>query len=135
MASRTLELAAIGAGLTVAAVLVYKGVTAGAQLAGAAVDGAAGLVTGDNAITRNQTNAAGEKVTAYEGAGVLGTLGAAANSVSGGMFATWGQSLGGWFYDATHDDPIATATAPGQPAPTTATEDRFDAFGTYLGNW
>lgn len=66
----------------------------------------AGLATGNNAITRNQTNAAGEKVDAYEGAGVVGTAGAAANSVSGGFLATAGQKVGGWLYDITHLDAI-----------------------------
>lgn len=68
--------------------------------------GAAGLVTGDNVITKNQTNFDGEKVDSYEGKGVLGTLGAAANTVSGGLFASIGQSapvasvvdsIAGWF--------------------------------------
>ena len=57
--------------------------------------GAAGLVTGNNAITENATNAAGEEVTAYEGVGFgLGTLGAATNAVSGGLFASLGQWIG-----------------------------------------
>lgn len=71
----------------------------------------AGLVTGNNAITQNQVNAAGEKTTAYEGAGVVGTVGAVANSASGGVFASWGENLGGWVYELTHDDPLATPPA------------------------
>lgn len=62
-------------------------------------DGAASIVTGDNIITQNQTNAAGETVTAYQGAGVLGTLGAVANSASGGVLASIGEKLGGWTFD------------------------------------
>lgn len=72
-----------------------------------ALKGAAGLVSGNNAITQNQTNAAGEKTTAYEGAGIVGTVGAVVNSASGGAGASFGESLGGWFYDLTHDDPLA----------------------------
>lgn len=64
-----------------------------------ALDAAAGLVTGDNAITKNQTNLSGEKLTDYEGKGVLGTLGAAANSISGGSLASLGQWLGGKTFD------------------------------------
>lgn len=56
---------------------------------------AGGIISGNNAITRNQTNASGEKVTAYEGAGVLGTLGATVNTASGGTLASLGQKIGG----------------------------------------
>jgi len=71
----------------------------GAYLAKKTVEGAAGLVTGDNFITQNQHNAAGETVTAYQGAGILGTLGAATNSASGGILASVGETLGGWAFD------------------------------------
>lgn len=64
--------------------------------------GAAGLLTGDNAITQNATNADGEKVDAYESRGVLGTLGASANAVSGGLFASWGQYLADKAFSAFH---------------------------------
>lgn len=63
-------------------------------------DAAAGLLTGKNAITENATDASGEKVTAYEGAGVAGTLGATANAVSGGVLA----SIGGWLGSLGGDD-------------------------------
>lgn len=61
---------------------------------------AGGLVSGNNVITQNQTNAAGQAVTAYQGAGVFGTLGAAANSASGGYLSSFGETLGGWAFDA-----------------------------------
>lgn len=64
---------------------------------GAAVDTAAGALTGNNAITKNATNASGERVTAYEGAGILGTLGAATNAVSGGTLASLGEKISSWF--------------------------------------
>ena len=72
----------------------------------AVADTAAGLVSGNNAITQNQTNAAGEKTTAYQGAGVLGTVGAATNAASGGVLASVGETVGGWFYEITHTDPL-----------------------------
>jgi hypothetical protein len=61
-----------------------------------------GVLTGNNAITQNATNGAGERVAAYEGWGVLGTLGAATNAVSGGVLATAGQKMGDWLWDITH---------------------------------
>lgn len=65
----------------------------------AAAQTAAGVISGNNAVTQNQHNAAGETVTAYQDAGVLGTLGAVANSASGGVLASAGESLGGWLFD------------------------------------
>jgi hypothetical protein len=62
---------------------------------------AGGLVSGNNAITQNQTDASGAPVTAYQGAGVLGTLGAATNSASGGSFASIGEWIGGTLADLT----------------------------------
>lgn len=46
---------------------------------------AGGIISGNNALTQN---------TAYEGAGVIGTLGAAANTASGGALASLGQKIG-----------------------------------------
>lgn len=68
------------------------------------VDAGAGLVSGNNAITKNQTNASGVKTDAYEGRGIVGTAGAAVNSASGGTLASVGESIGGWIYDMTHLD-------------------------------
>jgi hypothetical protein len=64
-----------------------------------AADLVGSVASGNNAVTRNQVDASGEKVTAYEGAGILGTLGAAFNSVSGGTLASLGSWLGGKTYD------------------------------------
>jgi hypothetical protein len=61
----------------------------------------AGLVSGNNALTQNQTDASGNQVTAYQGAGAAGTLGAAANSASGGLLASIGEWLGGAVADVT----------------------------------
>ena len=82
----------------------------------------AGYVSGDNALTKTATNAAGQPVTAYQGAGPLGTLGAAANAVSGGVLATFGGWLGGAVYDLTHPGQGAAATAP-TPLAGVATRD------------
>lgn len=60
-----------------------------------------GLVSGNNAVTQNQTDASGQAVTAYQGAGVAGTLGAAANSASGGWLASIGEWIGNKVADAT----------------------------------
>lgn len=63
-----------------------------------------GIVTGDNALTRGATNAEGQAVTAYQGAGPVGTLGAAANAASGGYLATLGQWLGDKAFDVFGTD-------------------------------
>lgn len=70
------------------------------------IKGLKNLASGDNALTQNAENAAGEKVTAYEGHGIPGTLGAAANWASGGRFASAGEWMGGNAYDLTHADPV-----------------------------
>lgn len=75
-------------------VIVYKflkrEVVAGAQAVG-------GIASGKNELTKG---------TPYEGAGIVGTLGAAANEISGGVLGEggWFDGLGGWLYDATHED-------------------------------
>jgi hypothetical protein len=56
-----------------------------------------GLVSGNNVITQNQHDFSGEEVTAYEGTGVLGTLGATVNTVTGGAAASAGSALGNVF--------------------------------------
>ncbi len=65
------------------------------RAAGVAAETAVGVVTGDNALTRG---------TPYQDAGVLGTLGAAANAASGGHLQSIGEAIGGWVYDITHRD-------------------------------
>jgi hypothetical protein len=50
------------------------------------------------------------KGTAYEGTGVVGTLGNAANQVSGGVLADAGTSLGGWLYEFMNPTPPAAST-------------------------
>jgi hypothetical protein len=74
-------------------------------------DLAPGILSGDNALTRDATNAAGESVTAYQGAGVVGTVAAATNKASGGYLASAGEALGGWFARVTGADGDADIAA------------------------
>jgi hypothetical protein len=52
-----------------------------------------GIASGNNELTKG---------TAYEGQGLLGTLGASMNIVSGGALESFGSWLGGKTYDLTH---------------------------------
>lgn len=81
---------AIGVGLVVT--LVYF---LARKTAGDAAQGVGGIITGNNAATRG---------TAYEGAGVVGTVAGSIDKASGGVLSSIGESLGGWFYDVTHKD-------------------------------
>jgi hypothetical protein len=86
--------------------VVGKGLVKGV---GAAATAAGGVVSGNNALTQG---------TAYQGTGILGTLGAAFNSASGGSLASAGSSIGGWFSDLTNSyDPNA-------PTPSAVTRDQ-----------
>jgi hypothetical protein len=62
-----------------------------------------GIFTNKNPLTNNQTDADGNPVTAYSETTtpVIGTLGAAANTVSGGTLASIGEWLGGKLADIT----------------------------------
>jgi len=79
---------AAGVALVIGVVYFLGGKTlkAAAQIAG-------GIVSGNNALTEG---------TVYQGAGILGTLGSAANEASGGFFETTGSKIGGWVYDVLH---------------------------------
>lgn len=68
---------------------------AGKKAVDAAVDTGKGIATGNNALTKG---------TSYEGAGIVGTLGAAANEASGGFLEKLGSSIGGTLYDWIHPD-------------------------------
>jgi len=97
----------------VALVVVYY---VGKQLLGAAgkaAGAAGGLLSGNNALTQG---------TDYQGAGVAGTLGAAANSVSGGSLDSAGNSLGGWLYGLFN--PAYDPNAPAGPTASAATRDQ-----------
>lgn len=67
--------------------VVGKGIAKGvSSAASAAADTAGGVLSGNNALTQG---------TPYQGAGVAGTLGAAANTVSGGVLEQLGNWIGG----------------------------------------
>ena len=72
------------------------------EAAGEVLDASIGIVTSNNTLTQNATNSSGEKVTAYQGVPVLGTIGAATNTLSGGYLADFGGWLGRTTYDLTH---------------------------------
>jgi hypothetical protein len=72
-----------------------------------------GIFTNKNILTNNQTDAQGNQVTAYSDTQtpVIGTLGAAANTVSGGVLASIGEWLGNTVADITMPyDPNAPAS-------------------------
>ena len=96
----------IGVGVIVLGVLTWKAAgaanDAAKKAAKAIADTAAGIVSGDNALTQGATDSNGNPVDAYQGAGVVGTIGAATNIASGGWFATAGEWIGGKAYDLTH---------------------------------
>lgn len=58
-----------------------------------------GALSGNNTLTKD---------TVYEGAGVLGTLGAGANAISGGVLEKTGSAIGGWLFDRLNPTPINT---------------------------
>ena len=95
-----LAVAVVGGGLVL--YLAYKAIS---KTASAAAGAAAGLVSGNNAITANQTTWSGQSTNAYEGKGVAGTLGAAANSASGGALASIGNWVGGALYNLFGSNP------------------------------
>lgn len=70
--------------------------SAGSELVDKTVDLASGALTGNNAITQ------GARTTAYQGAGVVGTLGAATDRTLGGAPSRVGETIGIWLYDLTH---------------------------------
>jgi len=87
---------------------VLAGLAVGAFVLWRIVRAAPGIVSGDNALTRGATDAAGNPTTAYVGVPIIGTAGAAANAASGGWLATVGEWIGSNAYDLTHSDPNAT---------------------------
>ncbi len=119
LATKPGQYAVIGVVGVIAAVLLYKFVKGEAKQAAQAVGG---LVTGNNAMTQG---------TAYEGAGVAGTLGATVDAAGGGIFSRFGSWIGGTVYDMTHDE--ADLTAPTivrqQPSHTSIFDDSYSGDG------
>ena len=93
---------AIGVGVVVLGFLAWKAAGAAKAAAGQAVDLVGGAISGNNTVTQTATDSNGQPVDAYQGAGVVGTIGAATNVASGGWFATAGDWIGGKAYDLTH---------------------------------
>jgi hypothetical protein len=118
MSALKTETILIGAGVLVAGFVLYKLTTKAAAVAG-------GVLSGNNALTQNQHNADGTPQTAYVGAGLPGTLGAAANTVSGGIFSSIGDWLGGGLYDLTHSDPMQQGPVQTVQPSTPAAVDKY----------
>ncbi len=100
-----IAVAVLGGGL-----ILYLGYKAITKTAGAAAAAAGGIVSGNNAITANQTTWSGQSTNAYQGKGVLGTLGAATNSASGGALASIGDWIGGKLYGLFNPPPAGSGT-------------------------
>lgn len=62
---------------------------------------AAGAVFGSSTLQRS-SNADGSEQTAYDGHGLIGTLGAGVNNATGGYLSEFGEWIGGKVYDVTH---------------------------------
>ncbi len=123
-------MAIYGGAAIVGLLIVYKFAGLLGKGAAAAADTAAGIVTGNNAVTESATNAAGEKTTAYQGAGVAGTIGAATNAASGGVLASVGESIGGWWASVTgadQNDKIAAMLKGGGAQSQTASQSNYAA--------
>lgn len=82
----------------VALVVVYY---VGKKVLTGAANVVGGAVSGNNAVTAG---------TPYAGYGVLGTLGAATNSASGGIFSNIGNDVGGWAADLFQSSPTPATT-------------------------
>lgn len=90
-------------GLVALVVVYYIGkhvLSAAGKAAGAAADAAGGVLSGNNSLTQG---------TEYQGTGVAGTLGAATDKVSGGLFSSIGDWISGQVANVTMPyDPNAT---------------------------
>ena len=91
----------IAVAVVVGAVVLYAAYRAITSAGSKAASAAGGLLTGNNSLTAG---------TPYAGDGVAGTLGAAANSVSGGGLADIGSWIGGKLFDLTHPSAAAAPT-------------------------
>lgn len=78
---------ALGAGVILFAVYFVLRKAVG-DTVGAVASTAGGVVSGNNALTKD---------TAYEGRGILGTLGAAVNAATGGAGEWAGERIASWF--------------------------------------
>lgn len=97
----------LGAITLVAVFAAYLAKKAGGALGDVvtgAVDTAGGLVSGNNIVTQSA------RTDAYQGAGVVGTVGAATDIASGGVFSRIGEWIGGKAADVFIPDPLANVT-------------------------
>ena len=115
-----------GYGLAILAggIVVYMLWNHAKSAAAAAASAAGGIVSGNNPITQNTIDWGGAPETAYQGAGVLGTLGAATNTASGGALASLGNWIGGGLYSLFNGSynpnaPSSTAAVANSPAAAT----------------
>ncbi len=79
----------------------------GKKTAGAPGNGYVGGVlgaVGGTSDAQASTNLDGSQQSAYEGKGVIGSLGATTNNLTGGALSSAGDAIGGWIYDLTHLD-------------------------------
>lgn len=86
-----------------------------------AASAAGGVVSGNNALTAG---------TPYAGAGVAGTLGAAANSASGGVLSNIGGTLGDWLYNTFHPASATAQAAQGTSRQQVVTGNYVNDLGT-----
>lgn len=108
----------------IAALVVYYIIK---KSAGAVASAAGGILSGNNAVTAG---------TDYAGTGALGTLGAATDKVSGGIFSSIGESIGSGLYDlfGTDYNPNAPASSTNSTVPGSsdaATSQNHGATGSW----
>lgn len=114
----------IGAGVGAAYLLYHLLKQAGKDVkeeVGQAISGATevvgGIATGRNAVTAD---------TPYYDAGVFGTLGAAANEISGGGLQSIGEWLGGKIFDFSHsEESNSLQSATGNPYSPTGPSSQY----------
>lgn len=94
-----------------------KGAQAGIDLVG-------GVLSGNNALTEG---------TVYEDRGLAGTLGAAANEISGGTLESIGSWLGGKIFDLTNDTSFITARTPAFAPRSVQVRKTASAFERLIG--
>lgn len=88
--------ALIVTGVVMLGILLIAKLPSVAEVVEGTSDMVGGVLSGNNAITE------GARTDAYTGAGVIGTLGAATDRISGGVLSRFGEWLGGSIYDITH---------------------------------
>jgi len=117
-----------GGGALAVLFIVNKLMSAAPEAAKAVVTAADNALTGNNVVTERAHNLDGEQTTAYQDKGLVGTVGAATNEATGGLLASAGQALGGWWASVTgadQNDKIAAMLKGSQPTQQTASQARY----------